>query len=121
MSDQTPNPVQVSFAVLPSGSAGGHTLMGRATVMAIAAELGDAIALPVLPYTPTRPTPDFPARRFVQLVSASLPSGVTAATLVTTTLFINPVPVLSSVCKEKRSVSHAGCARRSHKSAPGGD
>ena len=45
----------------PQNVLGGHTLMGRATVRAIAAELGDALALPVLPYTPTRPTPDFPA------------------------------------------------------------
>ncbi|MBI1809746.1 MAG: creatininase family protein [Gemmatimonadetes bacterium] len=36
----------------PQNVNGGHTLMGRALVKAIALALGDAIAMPVLPYTP---------------------------------------------------------------------
>ena len=36
----------------PQNVNGGHTLMGRATVKAIALKLGNAIAMPVLPYTP---------------------------------------------------------------------
>jgi creatinine amidohydrolase len=36
----------------PQDVNGGHTLMGEATVKAIALKLGNAIALPVLPYTP---------------------------------------------------------------------
>jgi creatinine amidohydrolase/Fe(II)-dependent formamide hydrolase-like protein len=36
----------------PQNVNGGHTLMGKATVKAIALKLGNAIALPVLPYTP---------------------------------------------------------------------
>jgi creatinine amidohydrolase/Fe(II)-dependent formamide hydrolase-like protein len=36
----------------PQNVNGGHTLMGQATVHAIAVKLGNAIAMPVLPYTP---------------------------------------------------------------------
>src|SRR5689334_19160155 len=36
----------------PQDVNGGHTLMGRPTVKAIALKLGNAIAMPVLPYTP---------------------------------------------------------------------
>jgi creatinine amidohydrolase len=36
----------------PQNINGGHTLMAKATVKAIALRLGDAIAMPVLPYTP---------------------------------------------------------------------
>ena len=36
----------------PQDVNGGHTLMGQATVKAIALKLGNAIAMPVLPYTP---------------------------------------------------------------------
>ncbi len=36
----------------PQNANGGHNLMGRATVKAIAEKLGNAIAMPVLPYTP---------------------------------------------------------------------
>ena len=36
----------------PQNVNGGHTLMGKATVHAIALKLGNAIVLPVLPYTP---------------------------------------------------------------------
>jgi creatinine amidohydrolase/Fe(II)-dependent formamide hydrolase-like protein len=38
----------------PQNVNGGHTLMGKATVKAIALKLGNAIAMPVLPYTPNR-------------------------------------------------------------------
>ena len=38
----------------PQNVNGGHTLMGKATVKAIALRLGNAIAMPVLPYTPNR-------------------------------------------------------------------
>ena len=46
---------------------GGHTLMGRKTVEAIARRLGHALAAPVLPFSPTS-------------VDAKLPGGVTLAT-----------------------------------------
>ena len=36
----------------PQNATGGHNLMARETVKAIALKLGNAIALPVLPYTP---------------------------------------------------------------------
>jgi creatinine amidohydrolase/Fe(II)-dependent formamide hydrolase-like protein len=36
----------------PQNTNGGHNFMARATVKAIALELGNAIAMPVLPYTP---------------------------------------------------------------------
>src|SRR5206468_8936620 len=36
----------------PQNVNGGHTLMGRAIVKTIALRLGNAIAMPVLPYTP---------------------------------------------------------------------
>src|SRR5262252_7213813 len=35
----------------PQNVNGGHTLMGRATVLAIAEKLGNAIAAPVLPFS----------------------------------------------------------------------
>ena len=38
----------------PQNVNGGHNLMGRAMVKAIALELGNAIAMPVLPYTPNQ-------------------------------------------------------------------
>lgn len=38
----------------PQNVNGGHNLMGKATVKAIALKLGNAIAMPVLPYTPNR-------------------------------------------------------------------
>src|SRR5260221_4169315 len=38
----------------PQNVNGGHTLMARATVKAIALRLGNAIAMPVLPYTPNQ-------------------------------------------------------------------
>lgn len=44
----------------PQNVNGGHTLMGRATVRAIAEQLGDAIALPVLPYSPNEASADLP-------------------------------------------------------------
>ena len=44
----------------PQNVNGGHNLMGRATVRAIAERLGDALALPVLPYTPNRASAEFP-------------------------------------------------------------
>ena len=44
----------------PQNVNGGHTLMGRATVKAIALKLGNAIAMPVLPYTPNNASADLP-------------------------------------------------------------
>jgi creatinine amidohydrolase len=38
----------------PQNVNGGHNLMGRPTVKAIALKLGNAIAMPVLPYTPNK-------------------------------------------------------------------
>ena len=39
---------------------GGHTLMAHATVIAIAEKLGNAIAAPVLPFSPNRANPKLP-------------------------------------------------------------
>ena len=44
----------------PQNVNGGHTLMGRQIVKAIALKLGDAIAMPVLPYTPNNASKDLP-------------------------------------------------------------
>lgn len=44
----------------PQNANGGHNLMGRATVKAIAEKLGNAIAMPVLPYTPNNASADLP-------------------------------------------------------------
>jgi creatinine amidohydrolase/Fe(II)-dependent formamide hydrolase-like protein len=44
----------------PQDVNGGHTLMGKATVHAIALRLGNAIALPVLPYTPNNASAALP-------------------------------------------------------------
>src|SRR3954469_21094253 len=44
----------------PQNVNGGHTLMGEATVKAIAEKLGNAIAMPVLPYTPNNASADLP-------------------------------------------------------------
>jgi creatinine amidohydrolase/Fe(II)-dependent formamide hydrolase-like protein len=44
----------------PQNVNGGHTLMGKATVKAIALRLGNAIAMPVLPYTPNRASATLP-------------------------------------------------------------
>jgi creatinine amidohydrolase len=44
----------------PQNVNGGHTLMGRATVKAIAIKLGNAIAMPVLAYSPNRASADLP-------------------------------------------------------------
>ena len=44
----------------PQNVNGGHTLMGRETVKAIALKLGNAIALPVLPYTPNNASAQLP-------------------------------------------------------------
>ncbi len=44
----------------PQNVNGGHNLMGRETVKAIALKLGDAIALPVLPYTPNNASAALP-------------------------------------------------------------
>lgn len=51
----------------PQNVNGGHTLMGRATVRAIAERLGDAIALPVLPYTPNRASAELPGTLGIRL------------------------------------------------------
>src|SRR5690348_2535097 len=44
----------------PQNVNGGHTLMAEDTVRAIAERLGNAIFLPVLPYTPNRASADLP-------------------------------------------------------------
>ena len=44
----------------PQNVNGGHNLMARATVKAIALKLGNAIAMPVLPYTPNRASATLP-------------------------------------------------------------
>jgi len=44
----------------PQNVNGGHTLMGREIVKAIALRLGTAIAMPVLPYTPNNASADLP-------------------------------------------------------------
>jgi len=44
----------------PQNVNGGHTLMGRATVRAIASKLGNAIAAPVLPFSPNNASADLP-------------------------------------------------------------
>jgi creatinine amidohydrolase len=44
----------------PHNVNGGHNLMGRETVRAIALRLGNAIALPVLPYSPNRASATLP-------------------------------------------------------------
>lgn len=44
----------------PQNVNGGHTLMGRATVHAIALRLGNAIAAPVLPFSPNRASAELP-------------------------------------------------------------
>jgi creatinine amidohydrolase/Fe(II)-dependent formamide hydrolase-like protein len=44
----------------PQNVNGGHTLMGKATVKAIAVRLGNAIAMPVLPYTPNNASAALP-------------------------------------------------------------
>jgi len=44
----------------PQNANGGHNLMARATVKAIALRLGNAIAMPVLPYTPNNASAELP-------------------------------------------------------------
>jgi creatinine amidohydrolase len=44
----------------PQNANGGHNLMARATVKAIALKLGNAIAMPVLPYTPNNASAQLP-------------------------------------------------------------
>lgn len=44
----------------PQNVNGGHNLMGRETVKAIALKLGNAIAMPVLPYTPNNASAQLP-------------------------------------------------------------
>src|SRR5580698_7116094 len=44
----------------PQNVNGGHTLMGHATVVAIAEKLGNAIAAPVLPFSPNSARADLP-------------------------------------------------------------
>jgi creatinine amidohydrolase len=44
----------------PQNVNGGHTLMGKEIVRAIALRLGNAIAMPVLPYTPNNASADLP-------------------------------------------------------------
>jgi creatinine amidohydrolase/Fe(II)-dependent formamide hydrolase-like protein len=44
----------------PQNANGGHNLMGRAIVKAVALKLGNAIAMPVLPYTPNEASAQLP-------------------------------------------------------------
>jgi creatinine amidohydrolase/Fe(II)-dependent formamide hydrolase-like protein len=44
----------------PQNANGGHNLMAKATVKAIALRLGNAIAMPVLPYTPNNASAELP-------------------------------------------------------------
>src|SRR5215467_4064588 len=44
----------------PQNVNGGHTLMGREIVRTVALRLGNAIAMPVLPYTPNNASADLP-------------------------------------------------------------
>src|SRR3984893_9793934 len=44
----------------PQNVNGGHNLLGRATVRAIALKLGNAIAAPVLPFSPNNASADLP-------------------------------------------------------------
>src|SRR6202035_805873 len=44
----------------PQNVNGGHNLMAKATVKAIAVKLGNAIAMPVLPFTPNNASADLP-------------------------------------------------------------
>lgn len=44
----------------PQNANGGHNLMAHATVLAIAEKLGDAIFMPVLPFTPNEANADLP-------------------------------------------------------------
>jgi creatinine amidohydrolase/Fe(II)-dependent formamide hydrolase-like protein len=44
----------------PQNANGGHTMMAKATVKAIALSLGNAIAMPVLPYTPNNASAQLP-------------------------------------------------------------
>jgi creatinine amidohydrolase/Fe(II)-dependent formamide hydrolase-like protein len=44
----------------PQNVNGGHTLMAKATVIAIAEKMGNAIAAPVLPFSPNRASKDLP-------------------------------------------------------------
>ena len=44
----------------PQNVNGGHTLMGHATVVAIAEKLGNAIAAPVMPFSPNNASADLP-------------------------------------------------------------
>lgn len=44
----------------PQNANGGHNMMAQATVRAIAVKLGNAIALPVLPYTPNNASAQLP-------------------------------------------------------------
>jgi creatinine amidohydrolase/Fe(II)-dependent formamide hydrolase-like protein len=68
----------------PQNVNGGHTLMGRATVKAIALKLGNAIAMPVLPYTPNNASADLPGTIGLtnELLSALL-ERITEQTIVT--------------------------------------
>ncbi len=44
----------------PQNANGGHNLMAHATVRAIAEKLGNAVFMPVLPYTPNEANPELP-------------------------------------------------------------
>ena len=68
----------------PQAVNGGHTLMANATVKAIALKLGNAIAMPVLPYTVNDATAQFPGTiGLTNVLLASILSRVTEQAIVT--------------------------------------
>jgi creatinine amidohydrolase len=68
----------------PQNVNGGHTLMGRATVKAIALKLGNAIAMPVLPFTPNRASADLPGTiGLTDTLLAAILERITEETIVT--------------------------------------
>jgi creatinine amidohydrolase/Fe(II)-dependent formamide hydrolase-like protein len=68
----------------PQNVNGGHTLMGKATVKAIALKLGNAIAMPVLPYTPNNASAALPGTiGLTPELLAALLERITEQTIVT--------------------------------------
>jgi creatinine amidohydrolase len=68
----------------PQNVNGGHTLMGKATVKAIALRLGNAIAMPVLPYTPNNASAALPGTiGLTPELLAALLERITEQTIVT--------------------------------------
>ena len=68
----------------PQNVNGGHNLMARATVKAIALKLGNAIAMPVLAYTPNNASPDLPGTiGLTNEILAAVLERITEQTIVT--------------------------------------